>query len=203
MGNTVVQLRNDTAANWTTNNPTLALGEMGIETDTKKMKVGDGTTAWTSLGYYGTGASFKYGYLTLSADQTTRLSANNHIEFDTVDGSLDDLSTGTGQDNGIITLPAGKTYKITGSFFAGFSSTSLGNYIVLRVYDSTNSSYVGLNAYNRPEGAATSYSSQMTFTGIITPTSDVDIELRILANTNCNLISSASAWMLIEEYGGY
>lgn len=45
------QFRYDTAANWTSNNPTLLAGEIGIESDTKKMKVGDGTTAWTSLAY--------------------------------------------------------------------------------------------------------------------------------------------------------
>jgi Major tropism determinant N-terminal domain/Pectate lyase superfamily protein len=46
-----VSVRGDTAANWTSNNPTLNLGEMGIETDTKWGKVGDGSTAWTSLPY--------------------------------------------------------------------------------------------------------------------------------------------------------
>jgi len=35
----VLQLRRDTAANWTTNNPTLAAGEIGIETDTLKFKL--------------------------------------------------------------------------------------------------------------------------------------------------------------------
>ena len=48
-----IQLRNDLAATWTSNNPTLAVGEMGIETDTDKFKLGDGSTAWTSLGYGG------------------------------------------------------------------------------------------------------------------------------------------------------
>lgn len=47
-----IQLRRDTAANWTSVNPTLAQGEMGIETDTKFFKFGDGTTAWTSLAYH-------------------------------------------------------------------------------------------------------------------------------------------------------
>ena len=45
------QLRRDTAANWTAANPTLALGEPGVETDTLKVKVGDGATAWNSLAY--------------------------------------------------------------------------------------------------------------------------------------------------------
>jgi len=49
-----IQIRRDTEANWTSANPTLAQGEMGIETDTLKIKIGDGTTVWTSLAYYTT-----------------------------------------------------------------------------------------------------------------------------------------------------
>ena len=47
-----IRLRRDTAANWTAQNPVLLAGEMGIETDTRKYKVGDGTLAWSSLSYY-------------------------------------------------------------------------------------------------------------------------------------------------------
>jgi predicted nucleic acid-binding protein len=47
----IIQIRRDTAANWTSANPTLAQGELGLETDTSKIKAGDGSTAWTSLGY--------------------------------------------------------------------------------------------------------------------------------------------------------
>ena len=43
--------RRDTAANWTAANPTLLAGEIGIESDTSKIKIGDGTTAWASLAY--------------------------------------------------------------------------------------------------------------------------------------------------------
>ena len=50
-----LQQRRDTAANWTSNNPTLANGEIGYETDTKKFKIGDGSTAWTSLSYAAAG----------------------------------------------------------------------------------------------------------------------------------------------------
>jgi len=45
------QFRRDTAANWTSNNPTLLAGEMGFETNTSKIKIGDGSTAWNSLAY--------------------------------------------------------------------------------------------------------------------------------------------------------
>lgn len=47
-----VRLRRDTAANWTAENPVLLLGELGVETDTRNFKVGDGATAWNSLSYY-------------------------------------------------------------------------------------------------------------------------------------------------------
>lgn len=46
-------LRNDTAANWTQNNPVLLKGEVGIESDTYKLKIGDGTTAWADIDYFG------------------------------------------------------------------------------------------------------------------------------------------------------
>ena len=47
-----IQIRRDTASNWSSNNPTLAPGEQGWESDTNKMKVGDGSTAWNSLSYF-------------------------------------------------------------------------------------------------------------------------------------------------------
>lgn len=48
---TKIQLRRDTAANWTANNPTLAAGELGFELDTNKFKIGTGSTAWNDLNY--------------------------------------------------------------------------------------------------------------------------------------------------------
>lgn len=47
-----LQVRRDTAANWTSANPILASGEHGYETNTGKFKIGDGVTAWASLGYF-------------------------------------------------------------------------------------------------------------------------------------------------------
>jgi Major tropism determinant N-terminal domain len=47
----VIQVKRGTASSWTSANTVLAAGEIGFETDTKKMKVGDGSTAWNSLSY--------------------------------------------------------------------------------------------------------------------------------------------------------
>ena len=46
-----IQVRRGTAAQWTSANPVLEAGEMGLESDTKYIKFGDGTSTWTALGY--------------------------------------------------------------------------------------------------------------------------------------------------------
>ena len=51
-----IQVRRDSASNWTSHNPTLADGEFGKESDTGKLKIGDGSTTWTSLSYIGGGS---------------------------------------------------------------------------------------------------------------------------------------------------
>ena len=48
---TRIQLRRDTAADWVSNNPILELGEPGHETDTNKLKIGNGVDDWNSLDY--------------------------------------------------------------------------------------------------------------------------------------------------------
>ena len=56
MANTTLKiklaLRNDTAANWAAVNPVLIKGEAAYESDTNKLKFGDGTTAYNDLPYF-------------------------------------------------------------------------------------------------------------------------------------------------------
>ena len=65
-----IQLRRGTAASWTSSNPTLAAGEMGFETDTGYIKVGDGSTAWTSLNYRVRPIDAYTGMIETAADKT-------------------------------------------------------------------------------------------------------------------------------------
>jgi len=79
-----IQLRRDTAAQWTTHNPVLANGEMGIETDTFKYKFGDGVTAWNTLVYFGFNGVYEDEANTFTAPQRTSISAeDNIIDFTT------------------------------------------------------------------------------------------------------------------------
>lgn len=85
MAAVTIKLRGDTAANWTTNNPILALREPGVETDTSKIKIGDGVTAWASLPYAAGGmvdlsAPGPIGATTPSTGAFTTLTASS---FDT------------------------------------------------------------------------------------------------------------------------
>jgi hypothetical protein len=69
---TKIQLRRDTSANWTSINPTLASGEVGFETNTGKFKIGNGSSVWSALSYFG-GEVDLSTYLTISSASTTYL----------------------------------------------------------------------------------------------------------------------------------
>jgi hypothetical protein len=73
--NTLMQTRRGTASAWTSANPVLAEGEWGYETDTGKVKVGNGSTAWTSLSYFG------------NAGTVTSITAGTGLSGGTITGS--------------------------------------------------------------------------------------------------------------------
>lgn len=46
-----IQLRRGTAAQWNVADSVLAAGEVGVEVDTGRFKIGNGTSTWTTLSY--------------------------------------------------------------------------------------------------------------------------------------------------------
>lgn len=99
LSNVTILLRNDTAANWTTENPVLSKGEVGIEIDTNKFKIGDGVKTWSQLGYAGT---------VVAASST-----NGKIKIDGVDTTVYTLPTGGSALGGVKTTASGAgTVKI-------------------------------------------------------------------------------------------
>lgn len=95
--NTLIQLRRGTASTWSSANsnlgPVLAVGEVGYETDTGRLKIGDGSTVWNNL---------PYSYL-----QYNDLVVGSGIE-------LEDLTNGNGQVTGV---------KVNNSILAGDNIT--------------------------------------------------------------------------------
>ena len=56
-----IELRRSTASQWSSDNPVLSAGEAGFESDSNKLKIGDGSTAWNLLSYASGGASVEVG----------------------------------------------------------------------------------------------------------------------------------------------
>ena len=97
---TKIQVRRDTAANWTSANTVLSDGEMGYETDTGYMKIGDGATAWSSLAYFTPGD--------VSDDNTTYT-----ISVAQVGADADITLTGSDASTDTVVLAAGTNLTLT------------------------------------------------------------------------------------------
>jgi hypothetical protein len=109
---TRIKLRRDTAANWTTENPILAEGEPGLETDTGRIKYGDGTTAWVSLDYAAGGNS-------LTDDQAVTVTVGNTDYFAIVnranndDDGVESSAVAYDSEGNLITLHISEVYDGT------------------------------------------------------------------------------------------
>ena len=108
---TKIQLRRDTASDWTSANPTLAAGEFGYESDTTKFKIGDGSTAWNSLAYK-TGEGIK-----VVADDSATITVAEAGTLYVQGGSNVTTSTDSA---GVLTINA--TGEVTGSSTTTFTN---------------------------------------------------------------------------------
>ena len=98
-----IQMRRGLSGDWTTADPTLAAGEWGLETNTDKFKIGDGSTAWTNLDYsslgVGTAGGTFAGTVNFGADGTGQDvnfysgTAGDHMKWDASEEQL--VITGT------------------------------------------------------------------------------------------------------------
>jgi hypothetical protein len=103
-GYITIKLRRGTAAQWTASNPILAEGEMGLETDTRKFKVGTGVGAWNSLSYWGGSGGGASAFVDLTdvppsysgqGGKLVRVKADaSGLEFYTLTIAAGDLPTG-------------------------------------------------------------------------------------------------------------
>ena len=95
---TQIQLRRDTAADWTSNNPTLAAGEFGWESDSNRFKIGTGSAAWNSLDYADTLKSL--GDMTITGS-TISAPSNGDLTLTTAGSGVvlvnDSFKVGSGQ----------------------------------------------------------------------------------------------------------
>jgi len=89
-----IQTRNGTAAQWTSANPTLMVGEIGAETDTGRFKIGNGSTAWNSL-TYAASAKWQGAYSAGTAYVVNDVVSYNNSSYICILNSTGNLPTNT------------------------------------------------------------------------------------------------------------
>jgi len=178
-------------------------GKVGVQLQFKSLIAG------TNIGLVPTGNDItvnatapikSYAFISLSADQTSNLAVNNHVEFNTILNSVGGItiSSGAGQANGLITLDAGKTYKITARIRGGFSNAA--GWATFQIRNNTAGALIGRNGITADMGANTN-AVQNDVMAIITTSAPTVIEVReiSLQNNYLNAISYLYSSILIEE----
>jgi hypothetical protein len=95
-----LQLKRGSCARWFELNPVLAAGEPGFEYDTKKLKIGDGVTAWNDLPYIGSNDVYctdEYVQLPAVGDANRIYKVSNEktlYQWNTTEAKYESLSSG-------------------------------------------------------------------------------------------------------------
>ena len=126
-----IQIRRDVAANWTSADPVLKQGEIGLETDTKLAKIGDGTTAWTALAYWPAGGDGSGTVTSVTGEDangfTVTVAEGTTTPQVTVGTSVTGVLKGTG--TGVTAATAGTDYLApagSGAELTGITSGQVG-----------------------------------------------------------------------------
>jgi hypothetical protein len=175
-----IQLKRTTASAWTSLNPTLDNGEFGYETDTAKFKIGNGSTAWTSLAY--ANANLSVASLDALSDVTITSAADG--DFLRWNGSawINDavnLSTDT-VGSYVESLVAGTGVTVTNNSGEGAAPTIA---IGQDVASSATPTFAGLNLNGNIVFEGTTADAFETTLSLVDPTSDRTITLPNISGT--------------------
>ena len=150
-----IQLRNDTAENWTTKNPLLLKGEMGVEIDTRKIKIGNGTDRWTALEYSGVDEDTIKGIIDNNRDNFTSVEATKE-ETDAQALAREITNPKKGDMAVVVRIIAGDKKSYTAYIHNGTAFAAMdGNYRADNVYFDDDITYtVGIGTLAQPSGSA-------------------------------------------------
>ena len=194
-----LKIRNDIAANWTNNNPILAMGEFGLEQSSLLFKVGDGVTHWNDLPYLNKLDNTKLkhntdGTITFSDDFTALL--NKVITTDggqTINGNLTIMGTPTDNTHAVT-----KAYVDTAVANAGHLKRTI-------VYELPLASEADADTiYMMKDNSATGadkYKEYMLISGVITQIGDTSVDLTgLITGTSVagNLIMTDNTGALVD-----
>ena len=152
--NTRIQLKHGLAASWTEKNPVLLAGEIGIETDTLKMKVGDGASNWSALGYLGANANDILAIINENRDSCTT------VEVAKGQSDTEALATISNPKNGdtavLVKAISGDKKSYTAFVYDNAWKAMDGNYNASNVYFDKDLTYtVQFGTLAQPSGSGT------------------------------------------------
>ena len=134
----------------------------------------------------------------IASDQTTNISTNNHVEFDTLDednGIV--LQTGSGQSDGIFELSGGKKYYLSGVVRPEFSGAT--GQLVMVWYDITNAAEIGKRAIYESQTNTSDNGNQPLAQITFTPDVNVTVEFRIISVTALTALANEYCQATIFE----
>lgn len=150
---TRIKLRRDTAANWTATNPILAAGEPGLETDTGKIKYGNGVSHWNTIEHIGGDALTNTGDITVQTGDADRWLVRLRKEDETTQPGVNTgvvvYSTNYDSEGNVFVLAK---IDLTEDNIAAFKFTSAGELIWKTLFNPEDNFYSEGHAAVTPTG---------------------------------------------------
>jgi hypothetical protein len=190
-----IQFRRGTASAWTSANSVLAEGELGLETDTNKYKIGDGTTAWTQL---------SYSSLPSNALDVNTINAKGDLIVGTADNTAARLAVGT---NGYFlkansSTATGLEWAVAADDFNSLTDVTISSPTANQVIIYNGTAWV--NTSNPTIAGNLVVSGNLTVSGSTTTinTETLDIEDNIISLNSGAVNASSDAGVSVYRGGG-
>lgn len=205
-----LQLRNDTAANWTSKNPVLLKGEFGIEIDTNKVKVGNGVDTWTNLAYITVDISGKADKATTLAgygitDAYTKTQINTELgkkQNNLTEAQLNAVNSGitsekVGAYDGYADTLSGKADSAT--TLAGYGITDA--YTKTQVNNITGTPDSGKTLQDEIDALESAVSGKQPSGTYVTATSATSVETSLTTSSNAKVPTSKAVATYVTGRG--
>jgi len=193
-----IQLRRGTTAQWSTANPTLASGEVGVDTSLTKFKVGNGSTAWNSLQY--ATLTYQGTYAGGTTYYPNDVVSYNNSSYICILQSTGNLPTNTTYWSLLALAGTNGTNGTSFTWLGAYNGATA--YVANDVVSYNNSTYICILASTGNLPTNTTYWSLMALAGagdVVGPASSTDSVLAVYDGTTGKLLKNST--MAISSVG--